>query len=238
MENGNVRNTYRTQKDIDIARMSALKSAVELMAAFPCSSEVAKTGITATATAIADKFLSWIYSGEAPHSKTEHQGHTVDTGTGEVMDPEPKKDAQQGQGVNPGRKAAFHSPTLPDWLKSMFEALEQDFIMFNKLSADEMNNRNEGGWVERNREVFGNRPGDPYPISQKQYGFIIGLLKRVGVTPNGHKDFIAGLSSNGASELIDFINQQLPSGKDTLNKIKEDLKDMKRTGRRIDQPRE
>ncbi len=229
----------RTQKDIDIARMSSLKSAIELMTAFKDKIEVDADGIIPVATGIADSLLSWIYSGNVTAS------YHVDTKTSEVLDKpagpqqqKPKPDVQQGNGVEAGRTHASHSHGLPDWLKSMVEALKEDFIMFKEIEEEEINQSggfNDGGWLERSRETFGNQPGDPYPISQKQYGFLVGLFKRIGVTPNGHKRFLTSLSSQGASELIDFIQQQLPSGKDTLNKLKNDLKERQAQGRRINE---
>lgn len=55
----------RTQKDIDIARMSALKSAVDLISAFPDKiTATGNDGVITTALKTADIFLKWIQKGE------------------------------------------------------------------------------------------------------------------------------------------------------------------------------
>lgn len=68
MKNGNDGN--RTQKDLDIARMSALKSATELLSSFP---DLVSTGsdletVSRTTVRVADFFLKWIQDAKQPEA--------------------------------------------------------------------------------------------------------------------------------------------------------------------------
>ena len=64
---------------------------------------------------------------------------------------------------------------------------EYELAMFHKqastdrklhmdLAPSETEHSPAGQWFQRGATTFGASPGDPYPISQKQYGFIMGLI--------------------------------------------------------------
>jgi hypothetical protein len=216
----------RSQKDIDIARMSALKTAVELMSAFKEIITVDQKGVIPVALGIADSLLQWIYTGT---KIVETEGHTVDTQTGEVLDERPRNNYNTNE-----NQASYKGP---DWFTLALKEVQQDPDFFLAVHEDVEPEPDQSGWIDRSKFTFGGSPGNPYPISKKQYGYLIGLMRSASLSIP--RAILIGLSTEGASYLIDTAKANgVKNGKQKLNDIKADLRNRRESGQFIGGPRQ
>jgi hypothetical protein len=163
----------RTQKDIDIIRQSSLKAAVELTVAMLPRLEN-QTEISNLVLKVANKFSNWVIQPAIP----------VENSNQPRQQPPP-----QATGI---------ASQIQDF-KTML-AREPD--LYRELSGLDREHASSR-WIDRPSMTFGAGPGDPYPISKKQFGFLVGLHKKLGIDPD--PEFINGLSSRGASKLIEEL---------------------------------
>jgi len=162
MENG------RTSKDVDIARMSALKTAVDIVAAFHESVVDAQTAAD-LAMAVADKLVGWILRSPS------------------VMEP-----------VQPVPK---EKPKTPEQrIAEVKTEIKANSSLYKPLSEVETKQLKGGKYVDMGWSRF---PDGVFPLSAKQFGFICKLYRDVGIESD--PVFIHGLSSKGASTLIDAL---------------------------------
>ncbi len=203
----------RQQKDHDIARMNALTNAVQFLSAFQDRLE-AETEISDLALKVAGKFYTWIMNGQT--AKADPVQDKVDEIREEVAADPQMSEAEYELALF--KKHAVNRKKL-----------------YQQLNELELKDSQEGQWLERSPRTFGASKGDPYPISKKQYGFLMGLHKEAGVEPD--KPFITCLSTDGASAMIDLLNQLCGKengngngrgsieGSDLLKIIKQQIKD-------------
>jgi hypothetical protein len=173
----------RTQKDLDIARMSAMKGAIELVAAFPDKVKAeGNDGLISTTCKVADKLYEWILKPSTVQGK-------VDDIRSKLNQP------NSGNGNGNAEK-----------VQKLKESIARDPHLYLPLNDTERS-RKVNRWLDRASLTFGGNPGDPYPLSSKQFGFIIKLLKDLGVDRD--PEFVNCLSNRGASAMIDNLQEFL-----------------------------
>lgn len=184
----------RQQKDHDIARMNSLTNAVTFLSSIQDKLE-SETELSDLVLKIAGKFYNWVVDG-----KPDPVQDAVDYVKEELgADPQEGEPGPQGHETEAEYELAlFHKRT------------QHQRKLYEELAPSELEHAPNGQWFERGARTFGAGTGDPYPISKKQYGFIMGLHKKAGAAPD--KNFIAGLSTHGASELIELLNQLSGNG--------------------------
>ena len=186
----------RDQKSVDIARMNALTNAANLTAAMLPTLEN-KTEISDLVLKVAGKFANWILDGEASNSQP---------GQNEADQDEDRPTPPKGRGrsrPDPNAPPAEKMTRLLD----MIATDPRLYLQLNEAEFEEF----RGAWFQRYQSKFGASPGDPYPISKKQYGFLMGLHKETGFEPDTR--LLMGLSTDGASKMIDLLGSLKGNGK-------------------------
>jgi hypothetical protein len=123
----------------------------------------------------------------------------------DLIDNERKRNQRQRSTHNFSKKFRELSPEEKEKVSDAISYTLADPICFRELNDTEIDiyEKNPGGWCQRPAGSFGNAPGDPYVISSKQFGYLIGLSKRYSVELDAK--YLNGLSNVGASYLIDIL---------------------------------
>jgi hypothetical protein len=209
----------RSQKDYDIIRQSSLKAAAELTVAFhkldATSEEVADTAIQ-----MAEKFVSWILEPDRPgvdpelgkpvrdwHAKIIKECHMLQKKlnmdiTDFDTDPCPYGKWNEGgaeilldllrdmsNGNRDPNKSGYQHATGTD----------QPHTRFREGERDENGHEREDSWAGAN-----------FPLSKKQYGFLVSLHKRNKLKYKN--DDLNNLTQRQASELIDELKNYGDNG--------------------------
>lgn len=182
----------RTQRDIDIIRQSSLKAAVDLtIGMLPQLDD--QTEISDLVLRVAGKFNTWVLDGN---------------GSSQVQDEVTR--IRREVAADPPREAKRDEPdTTWDKFMHLKDNIASDPDKYLPLRTDEWA-ESDGKWLQRGQTTFGASPGDPYPISKKQFGFLVGLHKER--TLDTDTRFLLGLSTHGASDLIEHIQDMPKNG--------------------------
>lgn len=209
----------RFQKDYDIIRQSSLKAAVELTVAFhrldATSEEVADTAIQ-----MAEKFNSWILEAEQPAVNSE-LGKPVQDWHAKVIkeclvlqkklnmdltdfdnDPCPYGKWHDGGAemlldLLRDMKNGNRDPKRPGY--QHLQGAEQPHTRFREGERDEEGHEREDSWQGAN-----------FPLTKKQYGFLVSLHKRNKLKYKN--DDLNNLTQRQASELIDELKNDNGDG--------------------------
>ena len=146
---------------------------------------------------VAGKFSTWVLGGHADPVQEQ-----VDGIRQELQDTPP---------ANP----------VYDKLHNLREKIARDPDFYKPLNSSE-SEASAGKWFERGKTTFGASPGDPYPLSKKQFGFLVGLHKKLKLEYD--KGELNALTSRQASARIDELQAQLGetgngNGKETMNNL-------------------
>jgi len=201
----------RTLKDRDIARMSALKSAVELTAAF--HDDVAASGEAAAevATRAAEKFYKWILQPAQGNDRIDQDDDDDEQGNYNQMVQKDCHLLQEKLGLKPTDFAKDPCP-WGDWMNGgavhLLETLRTRVKNGSKAGSF-AGDMDKNGW--KKNSVHGSEYGNgDYPISKKQFGYLIGLHKRLGLDYD--KEDLNALTSRDASAMIEKLQDVEANG--------------------------
>lgn len=215
----------RTLKDRDIARMSALKSAVELTAAF--HDDVAASGEAAAEVAIraADKFYKWIFQPAQGNDRIDQDDDDERTNWLELV----MKECQQLQTKLGLKPTDFAKDACPwgDWENGGAAAL-LDTLRVKAKNGKPNGKPNNGNGSKSGRGKAGlealaeksgyadngwsSVPADKLPISKAQYGYAVSLHKKLSIDYD--PDVLNSLTSDQASSIIDELKAKVGSNSD------------------------
>jgi len=196
----------RTQRDHDIIRQSSLKAAVDLTIGMLPQLED-QTEISDLVLRVAGKFQNWVLNGQSNPVQDK-----VDGIRDELEQPPPRErqpQERQPAPADPPREDPKDSKERSDALHDLMLATSRDPYKYKKLTEDEWSESN-GRYIERGQMLFGASPGDPYPLSAKQFGYLCALHKER--TLDTDPRFLLGLSTDGASQLIEYIKDMPKNG--------------------------
>ena len=193
----------RTLRDRDIARMSALKAAVEMTTTFH-DIEASVERASDAAITLAEKFYSWILR-PADHAQGDEQEES------NYLDML-QKDIHRLEDQLKLRRTDFaqERPQLFDsWEEGGAQHLLEQLrirIQHGSEAGSHVGDVDQSGW--KKRSIY---EGDmnTFPITKKQYGFLIGLHRKLGKQPD--KDALNELNTREASSLIDQLQEQVAS---------------------------
>ena len=185
----------RTQRDHDIIRQSSLKAAVDLTLGMLPQLED-QTEISDLVLRLAGKFQSWVLNGQPDRVQEKVNGIR------DELDKHPPRK----------RQPAPADPPDSSWdkLMELKDQLVSDPERYHALRDDEWEEAN-GRWFQRGQTTFGASPGDPYPVSSKQFGYLVALHRER--TLDTDTRFLLGLSTDGASDLIEHVKAMPANGK-------------------------
>ncbi len=215
----------RTQKDYDIISQSSLKAAVELTVGILPTLDN-KTEISDLVIKLADKFSTWVL-GDTVQNQVDRVHEALNN-----LDDHPDPDSFQcyqdySFAENPQIQNCFHEihilqdtlgmprtdffsdcPTHPSWKDAANDLVKKlrkqvhEALAYGKKPGGNGDNGNGNG----NGNGGGGNGNGNGPISKKQYGFLMGLHRDLGLEPN--KDEIDQLTINEASSFIEELKAQ------------------------------
>jgi len=213
----------RAVREHDIARMSAMKSAIELVAAFPDKIKAeGHDGLITTCCKVAEQIYEWVLTppqGEEQEEEERANWHDL------VL-----KECHELQKKLHLKATDWDKDPCPwgDWHEGGADELL-------KMLRERAKNGSEAGSFTGDVEESGYRnpstyePGrskNDYPLSSKQFGFLVGLHKKAGLEYSNAE--LNALSSRDASGMIDKlleITEGNGDGKQRLADIKGQIKD-------------
>lgn len=210
-------NRDRTQRDLDIIKQSSLKAAVDLAIGILPTLETGDE-LSDLVLRIADKFNNYILDGRNEVERTVNEVRR------ELEEPEPESELERAQRHveqlrDAERQSQRHSrqsgrETEGDDIHTQFEMVKRDLSRqpnsWRKMTDRELEGWDGGRWIQRGKLTWGASSGDLYPISAKQYGFMMGLCEENGLDPDPR--FLNGLSTHGASLMLDCLQELRGNG--------------------------
>lgn len=202
----------RCSKDHDIARMSSLKSAIELMGIYPDEfNQEDSKATTEIAIGIAEQFLSWIFkpgaaSSDQPEERTNwHQlvmkeCHQLQKKLGATLTDFDQDPCPWGDWHNGGAEELLD--TLREKAKSNGKPRGKRPPRNGGGNGKPKGNGKGGKYNPRSIYEPGLGNGD-YPISSKQFGYLCALHKEHDLEYDA--DELNALSSREASAMIDEL---------------------------------
>lgn len=218
----------RTQRDIDIARMSALKSAAELLSSFPdlISTNDDIEAVSRTAVRVADFFLKWIEKPSTVKGKVQDIRGRLDdvdeegtTWHDRVLDECHALQKKLGLKLtdwksDPCPWGEWENGGAQELLRSLREKAKSNGSDRSRGNGKPKNRRGSSKGLEKLAEENGYEdtgwswtPPGTFPISRAQYGYAVSLYRRLGTDHD--PDYLNGLTSEQASNHIDDLKSQI-----------------------------
>lgn len=209
----------RTVKDRDIARMCALKAAVDITAAFADDVRAAEGNATEITLKAAEKFYRWIFQ---PAQGDDRIGSQIDENGDERANWQELviKECHALQKKLGLKLTDFDTDPCPwgDWKNGgaaeLLESLRQRGNGNGDANPEGNGNRRPKGsskgleklaWDSGFEDRW--RRGEPAAITVQQYGYAVSLHKKLGIDHD--PEYLNGMTAQNASAMIDDLKAQL-----------------------------